>query len=81
VFVNEVPGYSPKSPPMVVGPVLVTVEPPRTAKLPAVPRIGSANASGAVVHLEKTQRRRTEEERAGSLHKIHVAIVGVIAIL
>jgi len=34
------PGLTPRSPTMVVGPVLVTPEPPRTAKLPAVPKSG-----------------------------------------
>src|ERR1017187_8667186 len=43
------PGLTPTSPLMVVGPVLVTVEPARTAKLTKVlPRIGSAKALGAV---------------------------------
>jgi hypothetical protein len=42
--VIEVPGSTPRFPSMVVGPVLVTVEPPRTAKLPkSDPRIGNAN--------------------------------------
>jgi hypothetical protein len=33
-----VPGETPRFPLRTVGPVLVTVEPPKTAKLPAVPR-------------------------------------------
>ena len=39
----EVPGLRPKSPLMVLDPVLVTVEPPKTAKLSAVPSIDAAN--------------------------------------
>src|SRR5664279_3733552 len=35
--VTAVPGLSPRSPLMVLGPVLVTVDPPSTAKLAAVP--------------------------------------------
>ncbi len=38
--VIAVPGLTPRSPVSVVGPVLVTVEPPSTAKLSAVPREG-----------------------------------------
>src|ERR1700685_4193058 len=36
--VTAVPGLTPRFPLMVLGPVLVTVVPARTAKLPAVPR-------------------------------------------
>jgi hypothetical protein len=36
--VTALPGLTPRSPPMVLGPVLVTVEPASTAKLVAVPR-------------------------------------------
>jgi hypothetical protein len=39
--VIEEPGDTPRSPVMVVGPVLVTVEPPRTAKLVATPSDGA----------------------------------------
>src|ERR1041385_8795658 len=42
--VTAVPGLSPRSAPTVVPPVLVTVEAPRTAKLPAVPRATEAAA-------------------------------------
>ena len=34
----DVPDHTPRSPLRIVGPVLVTALPPRTAKLPAVPR-------------------------------------------
>ena len=48
-----VPGLTPKSPVMTVGPVFVAAEPPSTAKLCAVPSVGAvcANAvwSGAVI--------------------------------
>src|SRR3954463_3631784 len=48
--VIEVPGLKPRSPVRTEAPVLVTVEPPRTAKLPAVPRPtgpGEAAPAGA----------------------------------
>jgi len=35
------PGETPRSPVTMVGPELVTVEPPRTAKLSAVPKVGA----------------------------------------
>src|SRR5579859_3921885 len=44
--VIELPGETPKPPVIVVGPVLVTAWPPRTAKLAAVPRL-SAHAAPA----------------------------------
>jgi hypothetical protein len=40
------PGQTPRSPLTMVEPVLVTVEPPRTAKLAAVPSPGAIAASG-----------------------------------
>jgi len=40
--VTELPGLRPRSPVMVLGPVLVTVEPASTAKFPAVPRLTAA---------------------------------------
>ena len=43
----------PRSPLTTVGPVLVTVEPPRTPKLPAVPRGGAVPVSGAADALRK----------------------------
>jgi hypothetical protein len=53
--VIAVPGLNPKSPVMTVGPVLVTVEPPRTAKSPAVPRPtdGPGTVASAVVAVKK----------------------------
>ena len=50
--VTAVPGERPRSPLMMVGPVLVTVEKPRTPKLAAAPRVG-ATASGAADALKK----------------------------
>jgi len=51
--VIAVPGLTPRSPTTMVGPVLVTVEPPNTAKVCAVPNEGAAWAnavcSGAMV--------------------------------
>src|SRR6185503_6983110 len=40
------PGWTPRSPRMVVGPVLVTVEAPSTANDSAVPSNGAANPGG-----------------------------------
>jgi hypothetical protein len=45
--VTEVPGLRPRSPLMTVRPVLVTVVPARTPKLPAVPRPTGAVAATA----------------------------------
>jgi hypothetical protein len=42
--VTALPGLTPKSPLMTVGPVLVTAEPPRTAKAAAVPSEGAVAA-------------------------------------
>jgi hypothetical protein len=39
--VIALPGHTPRSPVTTVKPVFVTVEPPRTAKLVAVPRVGA----------------------------------------
>src|SRR5512132_4292415 len=46
--VTEVPGLNPRSPVTTVGPVFVTVEPARTAKLSAVPR-GTGVAARALL--------------------------------
>ena len=46
--VTAVPGLTPRSPPIKLGPVLVTVVPARTPKLPAVPRFTGATAAPAV---------------------------------
>jgi len=43
--VTAVPGLTPRFPTTIVGPVLVTVEPPKTAKLCAVPNVGAAWAN------------------------------------
>ena len=45
--VTAVPGFTPRFPLMMLGPVLVTVWPARTAKLPAVPRPTGAVAATA----------------------------------
>jgi hypothetical protein len=45
--VTAVPGLTPRSPSIVLGPVLVTVLPARTAKLAAVPRFTGAVAAPA----------------------------------
>jgi len=45
--VTAVPGLTPRSPLIALGPVLVTVLPARTAKLPAVPRPTGAVAAPA----------------------------------
>src|SRR5665811_2258297 len=45
--VTAVPGLTPRFPTMMLEPVLVTVEPPRTPKLAAVPSVIWANAGEA----------------------------------
>lgn len=47
----EVPGLTPRSPVMTLGPVLVTVEAPRTAKLCAVPKEGAICARAAWIGI------------------------------
>src|SRR3990172_9214042 len=47
--VIALPGLTPRSPKMVVGPVLVTVWPPRTAKLAAEPSPGAVCAPGLAI--------------------------------
>lgn len=45
-----VPGLTPKSPPTELGPVLLTVVPAKTTKLPAVPRLHAVAGGAAVAH-------------------------------
>jgi hypothetical protein len=47
--VTEEPGLRPRLPNIVVGPVLVTVDPPSTEKLAAVPRPTEAGAATALL--------------------------------
>src|SRR4051794_14151965 len=47
--VTELPGETPRLPVMTLGPVFVTVDPPRTAKLCEVPRDICASAGNALV--------------------------------
>ena len=63
--VTELPGLSPRSPLMTVGPEFVTVEPPSTAKLAAVPNVGAVpNSSGrANVLRAATLNDRPTNER------------------
>jgi len=44
--VTALPGLTPRSPVTMVGPVLVTIEPPKTAKLVATPRGGAVASRG-----------------------------------
>ncbi len=44
--VSAVPGLTPRSPSIFVGPVFVTAWPPRTEKLAAAPRVGELAAGG-----------------------------------
>ena len=53
------PGLNPRSPLMTVGPVLVTVLPPRTAKFVAVPNRGCVAASAAIGHAASTNAEAT----------------------
>ena len=54
----ELPGWTPRSPVKVVGPVLVTVEAPSTTKACAVPRTRAADA-GKVSETKERARERT----------------------
>src|ERR1700753_2149326 len=55
--VTDVPGLTPRSPLMIDEPVLVTAEPPRTAKLLAVPRLtGACAPSPSVVQHARVGR-------------------------
>jgi hypothetical protein len=49
--VTAVPGLSPRSPVTILEPVLVIVEPPRTAKLCAVPRLACACSEFQSIHV------------------------------
>ena len=51
------PGLTPRSPVTEVGPVLVTVEPARTAKLVAVPRPTGGCAAFAADPAEQHRKR------------------------
>jgi len=51
--VTAVPGETPRSPLTVEVPVLVTVEPPRTAKLDDVPSVGAVATAGTPRRAEK----------------------------
>ena len=62
---TAVPGMTPRSPLIVVGPVLVTVWPARTPKLSAVPRpTGGCAASAALV---RSARAATETTRDSTI--------------
>jgi hypothetical protein len=52
--VTAVPGLTPRSPEMTLVPVLVTVEPPDTAKLAAEPRFGAVCARRLQKGAEKS---------------------------
>jgi len=60
--VTALPGLSPRSPVMVLGPVLVMVDPARTAKLLAVPRLTiaglAANAAFPSIHTTPSNERK-----------------------
>src|ERR1700730_8301618 len=58
--VIDVPGLTPTSPVMTVGPVLVTVEAPKTAKLFAEPRGGAdcAHTKLPILIMQVTNRSR-----------------------
>jgi hypothetical protein len=57
--VYEVPGLTPKSPVMIVEPVLVTVVAPRTAKLAAEPSGGAFCAQARVPILNRKITKKT----------------------
>lgn len=61
--VMAVPGLIPRSPFRTVGPVFVTVDPPSTANVPAVPR------STAWALVVTTASPRTSKERSKNMFK------------
>jgi hypothetical protein len=62
----EAPAWTPRSPVMVVGPVLVTVEAPRTAKFSAEPSIDRADARGG----QRNVLNAATTNRSSNLHFI-----------
>ncbi len=59
---TAVPGETPRSPLTMVGPVLVTVEPPRTPKLSAVPNVG-ADLSHSIPYQRNEKRSYDQRNR------------------
>src|SRR5271170_5623454 len=72
--VIEVPGYKPRSPLIVVGPVLVTVEAPRTAKLDTVPSVGAVCANiGLKEIIARSKATRFNDNNGKLLRSIRLA--------
>ena len=66
---TAVPGLTPRSPLIALGPVLVTVEPASTAKLSAVPRptgAWAARACGAPVNTNANATASTPSTASGA---------------
>lgn len=64
--VTAKPGLTPRSPMITVGPVLVTVDDPSTAKLSTVPRVGAVAALAKPLTISSTSRaapRMAKRER------------------
>ena len=67
---TDVPGLTPTSPMITVGPVLVTVEPPRTAKLAAV-----RNRQGSQPeHMAKSFQEHAELLDLVTMSKVDAAV-------
>jgi hypothetical protein len=69
--VIDVPGQSPRSPVIVVGPVFVTVEPARTAKGFAVPRSGAVASSPLLMAEKRRADVRSLRNMIFSFHKFN----------
>src|ERR1700693_5671748 len=75
--VTEVPGLSPRSPPViVVRPVLVTVLPARTLKFPAV----SSGTAGGPAHVAAAVVNIQLKSAASGLPNVSVAPVVIVAV-
>src|SRR3972149_7682067 len=69
--VIALPGLTPRSPKIVVGPVLVTVWPPRTAKLAAEPSPGAVCAPGIAMGPAAERRGGDRAIRTGGGSRGH----------
>ena len=73
---TALPGLTPRSPLITVGPVLVTAEPPRTAKAAAVPSEGAVAADRVCNEtVEKTSAIAVVAEKRVSVAAALVAVV------
>jgi len=73
--VTALPGLTPRSPVTTVGPVLVAVEPARTAKLAAVPRGGAVASRGRAQASPTLAKSTVAKSSTARVNKV-VALVG-----